>query len=71
MKFSVVVKKADGTQETRVIESESRFAVYSQVEKDGGSVVSLKEGASGMPAWMNITIGGVNSESKITFTKNL
>jgi type IV pilus assembly protein PilC len=71
MKFSVVAKKTDGTQETRVIEAESRFAVYSQVEKDGESVVSLKEGVGGMPAWMSITIGGVNNETKITFTKNL
>ena len=53
MKFSVVLKKADGAQETRVIEADSRFAVYSQVEKEGGSVISLKEGAGGLPAWMN------------------
>ncbi len=71
MKFSVVVKKTDGTQETRVIESESRFAVYSQVEKEGGSVVTLKEGTTGLPSWMTISIGSVNSEAKITFTKNL
>ena len=71
MKFSVVVKKTDGTQETRVIEADSRFAVYSQVEKDGENVITLKEGAGGMPAWTQITIGGVNSETKITFIKNL
>jgi type IV pilus assembly protein PilC len=73
MKFSVVVKKADGTQETQVIEAESRFAVYSQVEREGGNVISLREGnAGGMPAWMNISIGsGINTEQKITFTKNL
>ncbi|MDR3547848.1 MAG: type II secretion system F family protein [Candidatus Pacebacteria bacterium] len=72
MKFSVVVKKADGTQETQAIEADSRFAVYSQVERDGGTVASLREGTGGLPAWMNITIGGsVNTETKITFTKNL
>ena len=71
MKFSVVVKKADGAQETRVVDADSRFAVYSQIEKEGESVISLKEGAGGMPSWTKITIGGVNSETKITFIKNL
>lgn len=73
MKFSVVVKKADGTQETRVIEAASRFAVYSQVEGEGANVVSLKEGTGrALPPWMNISIGsGVNTEQKITFAKNL
>jgi type IV pilus assembly protein PilC len=73
MKFRVVVKKADDTEETRVIEAASRFEVYGQIEKEGATVVSLEEGTGhALPAWMNITIGsGIKTEKKITFTKNL
>ncbi len=73
MKFRVVVQKADGTEEKRLIDAETRFAVYSQIEKEGGHVVSLTEGeGKKLPKWMNIQIGsGIKTEAKITFTKNL
>jgi type IV pilus assembly protein PilC len=73
MKFRVTVKKADGNEETRVVESESRFAVYAEIEKEGSTVVTLEEGGGfALPAWMNTTIGnGLKMEKKITFTKNL
>ena len=73
MKFRVVIKKADGTEEKRVIDAESRFAVYSLADKEGSSVISIEDGAGlTMPAWTNITIGsGINTETRITFTKNL
>jgi type IV pilus assembly protein PilC len=73
MKFKAVVKKSDGTEETRVVEADSRFAVYGIVEKEGETVVSLEEGAGfTMPKWTQITIGsGVKIEQRITFAKNL
>lgn len=74
MKYTVKVKRTDGTEETRHVEAESRFAVYSQIEKSGGMVLSLEEGGGGLslPAWTQIQIGsGIKTEEKITFTKNL
>lgn len=75
MKFRVVVKTEDGKEEKRTIEASSRFAVYEQVEKDGGMVVSLTEGGGGgfsAPKWMDIKLtSGIKTEEKITFTKNL
>src|SRR5581483_5533104 len=73
MNFKVVVRKNDGSEETRIIEAPTRFAVYEQVEKEGGSVMQIEEAkGSGLPKWMNVQFGsGVKSEQRITFTKNL
>lgn len=73
MKFRVVVKRADGSEENRIIEAKTRFAVYEQIEKEGGAVLSLEEGkGSGLPKWMNIQFGtGIKMAERITFTKNL
>lgn len=74
MKFRAVIKTPDGNEEKRVVEAASRFAVYEQVEKDGGMVVSLSEGGGGFtaPKWMDIKLtSGIKMEEKITFTKNL
>jgi type IV pilus assembly protein PilC len=73
MKFNVVIAKGDGSKETRDIDAATRFAVYSQVEKEGASVVSLKEvGTNPLASLMNISFGsGINMEAKITFAKNL
>ncbi len=73
MKFRVTVKSPEGEQSARVVEAASRFAVYEQVEKEGLSIVDVKEGGgSNMPAWTQMTIGtGVKTDEKITFTKNL
>ena len=74
MKFSVTLKKEDGSIEKRVIDAETRFAVYSEVEKEGGMVVSLEEGGGGfaLPAWADIKLtSGVKMDERITFTKNL
>lgn len=74
MKFLIQVRKEDGTEEARTVEAPSRFAVYAQVEKDGGSVLSLKEAkASG---FLSFSIGGLRKkkikvEERITFTRNL
>ena len=73
MKFRITVKKADGAEEKRVVEAATRFGVYEQVEKEGGQVLTLAEGAGfAMPAWLNITIGtGVKQQELIVFAKNL
>lgn len=74
MKFRVTVRTTEGKEETNTLEAESRFEVYSQVEKNGGQVVALEETGSslGLPKWLNIKFGsGVKTDEKITFTKNL
>lgn len=72
MKFRVTLSGTQG-EETRIIEAESRFAVYDQIQKEGGTVISVKEGTGlYLPAWTQITFGtGVKTDEKITFTKNL
>ncbi len=74
MKFRVTLKKEDGTEEKRTISAPSRFAVYSDIEKEGGMVVSIEEsgGSLTLPTWLNINItSGVKIEDRITLTKNL
>ncbi|MDP3402689.1 MAG: type II secretion system F family protein, partial [bacterium] len=73
MKFRVTSKSPEGEETKRVLEAASRFAVYEQVEKEGGVVVSVQEGSGTfLPAWTQMTIGtGINTDEKITFTKNL
>ncbi len=74
MKFRVTVKSEAGVEEKRIIEAPNRFSVYSEVEKQGGMVISLEEGGWGfaLPAWANINLtSGVKTEERITFTKNL
>jgi type IV pilus assembly protein PilC len=74
MQFKVKLKKEGGTEETRVMNAPSRFAVYGEAEKEGALVISIEEGGGGftMPAWLTVNItSGVNMEAKITFTKNL
>lgn len=74
MKFSVVVRSADGSESKETIEAQSRLNVYEQVEKGGATVVSVEEKGATMalPAWLNVSFGsGVKTEPKITFTKNL
>ncbi len=73
MKFRVTTKSPEGEETQRVMEAASRFAVYEQVEKEGGIVISVLEGSgSRLPAWTQMTIGtGVKTEEMITFTKNL
>ena len=71
MKFRVSVQTADGKKDTKSVEAENRFAVYSQMEQQGMTVLELTEEKEkkGLGA---ITIGtGIKTEEKITFTKNL
>lgn len=74
MKFRVTVKKSDGASEKRVIDAPSRFAVYGEVEKEGGMVLAIDDGGGSfaLPGWANLKLSsGINDEQKITFTKNL
>jgi type IV pilus assembly protein PilC len=73
MKFNVTVRKGDSPEQKIVIEAPSRFAVYDQVQKEGGVVVTLSEGGGfKLPAWMNITIGkGVKRMEIIRMAKNM
>lgn len=73
MKFTVTLKKEDGTQEKRVVDAVSRFAVYADIEKEGATVVTLSEGGGfTTPKWLSMNLtSGVKTEERITFTKNL
>lgn len=74
MKFRVTIRKEGAADEIRVVEAASRFAVYEEVEKEGGSVAAMTEASAGfkMPAWLNMTIGsGVKQQEIISMTKNL
>ncbi len=71
MKFRVSVQTKEGKKETREVESENRFAVYSQMEGEGLTVLEVAEhkDKKGMGS---ITFGtGIKTEEIITFTKNL
>ncbi|MDO8624238.1 MAG: type II secretion system F family protein [bacterium] len=73
MKFRVTIKKGGAKDEERVIEAESRFAVYDAVQKEGGSVLSITE-STGLESLrhLNIAIGtGVKRQEIITMAKNL
>lgn len=74
MKFTVTLKKEDGSQEKRVIDAPNRFSVYAEAEKEGAMVTSISEGGGSLslPSWANLQItSGVKTEEQITFTKNL
>jgi len=60
--------------ETRNIDAESRFAVYAQVQHEGGVVTELTESGEGfrLPAWVFISFGaGVKRPEIIRMAKNL
>ncbi|MDE2021497.1 MAG: type II secretion system F family protein [Patescibacteria group bacterium] len=70
----MTIRKEGAPDQTSVIEAPSRFAVYDQVQKDGGFVVELKEDEAGFktPAWLNISFGtGVKRSEIIRMAKNL
>ena len=74
MKFTVTIKKEDGTQEKRVVEATSRFDVYAQMEKEAATVVALAEGGGGFGALSSLNINlstGIKIEERITLAKNL
>ncbi len=46
MKFNVTLQKKDQATETRIIEAESRFAVYADVQREGSTVLDIEEAPS-------------------------
>lgn len=74
MKFRATIHKEGVPDVVQVIEAPSRFAVYDQVQKEGGTVVELTEGAgrSRLRKILSLTIGrGVKNTEIIQMTKNL
>jgi type IV pilus assembly protein PilC len=74
MKFTVTVRKGGEPNVTSTIEAASRFAVYEQVQKNGGVVVTLTEAAArfSMPKWLFFTFGtGVKRSEVIRLARNL
>lgn len=59
MKYRVSIRKQGSAPEERVVEADSRFAVYDQVQKEGGTVTQIADarGAWQRPAWLDISIG--------------
>jgi len=61
-------------QSKRIIEAQTRFAVYEEIEKAGESVITVEEAkGGGLSSLGNIQFGGghIKNEQRITFTKNL
>lgn len=74
MKYTVTIRKAGSADEETVIDAPSRFAVYDQVQKDGGTVLKIAEQGGGfaLPSWMNLQIGtGVKRAEIVRFAANL
>ena len=74
MKFTATIRKEGAPDDVRAIEAPSRFAVYDQVQKEGGTVVALEDASARWhaPAWLSMTIGtGVKRAEVIRLAKNL
>ncbi len=74
MKFRATVRREGEPDAVRVLDAPTRFAVYEQIEKEGGSVIALEEGGGGLnlPAWANIQFGtGIKRDEIVRLTKNL
>jgi len=74
MKFRATVRKEGEQDQIRLLEMPSRFAVYDQIEKEGGTVVELEEIKNhfAIPTWLtkNIT-SGVKRSVIARMAKNL
>ncbi len=74
MKYAVTIRKEGAGESTSVIEAPSRFVVYDQVQKDGGTVINLveKKPFLSLPTWLTITFGtGIKHQEVIRVAKNL
>lgn len=74
MKFRAKVRKEGAPDSVKILEAPSRFAVYEQVQKEGGFVVELIEdrGLFKTPEWLSYSIGtGVKRSEVIRLAKNL
>lgn len=74
MKFRATIRRQGAPDSTLVVEAPTRFAVYEQIQKEGGIVVELTEGGGtfGLPSWLFYSIGtGVKRSEVIRMAKNL
>lgn len=74
MEFSVTIRKADTGDEVRVMQAPSRFVIYGEVQKEGGTVVDIAEVSTGLalPAWAQISFGsGVKRAAIARMARNL
>jgi len=74
MKFRVILKREDGSEEKRVMDAASKFVVYETAERERATVISIEEDASGsiFEKLSSVSFGvGINTMQRITFTKNL
>lgn len=73
MRFRVTIHKEGTGDEQRVVEAPTRFAVYAQIEQEGGTVTHIDE-VHGFrtPKWLSMTIGtGVKRIEIVRMAKNL
>ena len=75
MRFKTTIRKEGSLDETRMIEANSRFDIYDQIQSEGGSVISIKEQRGinlEMLSRFNISIGtGIKRAEIIRTAKNL
>ncbi|HFC10592.1 MAG TPA: type II secretion system F family protein [Candidatus Kaiserbacteria bacterium] len=73
MKFNVTVRNKDNSEDKRIMEATSRFAIYEQIEKEGATVVAIAEGSNlALPSWLNIKFGtGISADDVVLMTRNL
>ena len=75
MKYTYTYTTPDGQTHTKTVEAENRFEIYGLVRKEGGSVVTIKEGRAGLPAFnmeaVNALLSRVKMIDKILFARNL
>lgn len=74
MKFHATIRKEGSPDEVRTIEAPSRFAVYDQIQKEGGFVAELQESSRtfAFPVWLTISFGtGIKRQDIIRLARNL
>lgn len=74
MQFRATIRKEGVPDQVRTIEATSRFAVYDQIQKEGGFVAELHEGGgvSKFSSWLNFSIGtGIKRAEIIRLARNL
>lgn len=74
MKFRATIRKDGVPDSTSIVEADSRFAVYEQVQREDGFVVELTEdeGLLKLPSWLFYSIGsGVKRVEIIRMARNL
>jgi len=74
MKFRATIRKEGVPDSISIIDAPSRFAVYDQIQKDGGFVVELTEESEifKIPSWLSYSIGtGIKRTEIIRMARNL